>query len=70
MREMHLDTMTVAEKITVMETLWDDLCAHSQIESPDWHQKVINHRHQMRQNGEQQPMAWSEAKKVIRGQIT
>ncbi len=69
MIEMHLDTMTIAEKLTVMETLWDDLCAHSQIASPAWHQEVLNHRHQLHQSGEQQPMAWSEAKMAIRERI-
>lgn len=69
MIEMHLDTMTVTEKLTIMEALWDDLCAHDQITSPAWHQEVLNRRHQLRQSGDQQPMAWGEAKMAIRERI-
>ena len=66
MIEINIENMTIAEKLTVMETLWNDLCAHNRIESPDWHQDVINNRHQLRQSGEQQPMEWNEAKNAIR----
>jgi hypothetical protein len=60
------ENMTTAEKLQVMETLWDDLCSHSQLTTPDWHQTVLETRHRQRQSGEQQAMPWSQAKDKIR----
>ncbi|MBF0220346.1 MAG: addiction module protein [Gammaproteobacteria bacterium] len=60
------EKMTTAEKLQAMELLWSDLCSHSQLTTPDWHQTVLEKRHQQRENGTQQPMAWSEAKEAIR----
>jgi len=69
MTEISIENMSVAEKLTFMETLWSDLCAHAQIEPPAWHQEVINNRHQLRQSGEQSPMDWNEARQAIRSRV-
>ena len=66
---LNPEKMTTAEKLLMMETLWDDLCAHSQLDSPDWHKTVLDSRHQQRLTGEQQPMDWSQAKETIRKQL-
>ena len=61
--------MTTAEKISVMETLWNDLCQHSSLESPDWHESVLRSREQQREAGNQPLIDWEEAKQQIRNKI-
>ncbi len=61
--------MTIAEKISVMETLWNDLCQHSSLESPDWRESVLLSREQQREVGNQPPIDWEEAKQQIRNEI-
>ncbi len=61
--------MTTAEKISVMEILWNDLCQHSSLESPDWHEAVLLSREQQREVGNQPPIDWEEAKQQIRNKI-
>ena len=61
--------MTIAEKISVMETLWNDLCQHSSLESPDWRESVLLSREQQREVGNQPPIDWEEAKQQIRNKI-
>lgn len=57
--------MSIEEKISIMEMLWDDLCQHATIESPDWHQDVLKAREQKRVSSQDEPMDWSEAKRQI-----
>ncbi len=61
--------MTTAEKISVMEILWNDLCQHSSLESPDWHESVLLSREQQREAGNQPLIDWEEAKQQIRNKI-
>ncbi len=63
------EEMTTAEKLSAMETLWSDLCQHSSLESPDWHEAVLASREQQRKNGSQSPMDWEKAKQNIRNKI-
>lgn len=63
------ENMSVADKLALMETLWTDLCNHSQIDSPDWHAKVLAARQQQREQGNQQPMDWAQAKEQIRNRV-
>ena len=69
MMQISPEKMTTAEKIAVMETLWVDLCQHNSLDSPDWHQSVLNAREQQRVDGGQAPIDWEEAKKSIRKQL-
>ena len=61
--------MTTAEKISVMETIWNDLCQHSSLDSPDWHDSVLTSREQQRIEGSQDPLDWEKAKQLIRNKI-
>ena len=63
------EDMTTEEKISVMETIWNDLCQHSALESPDWHESVITSREQQRDEGSQSPLDWEKAKPKIRNKI-
>jgi len=61
--------LSVEDKLSLMESLWDDLCAHSHIDSPDWHKTVLDAREKAQKKGHQTPMDWQEAKAHIRKQV-
>ena len=65
MTNASISKMSIEEKISTMEMLWNDLCRHTTLESPDWHQDVLKVREQKRTSSQEQPMDWSEAKKNI-----
>jgi putative addiction module component (TIGR02574 family) len=63
--------MPVAERLKLMETLWDSLCAQpaSEIESPSWHGEVLAERMRRLDSGEDGVSSWKEAKERIRAQV-
>lgn len=64
---LQLDQMTTADKIRVMESLWDDLCRHAEeFASPGWHKELLMQREQNIRVGEAQFEEWGTAKKKIR----
>lgn len=63
------EDMTTAEKISAMEIIWNDLCQHSALESPDWHKPVLASREQQCIEGSQVPLGWEKAKQQIRNKI-
>lgn len=66
MNAVALSNMSLVEKLATMEQIWDDLCQHQNVQSPDWHQDVLQIREQNRLIGQEQPMDWQDAKKAIR----
>lgn len=64
---LPLDEMTTAEKLEVMESIWEDLCRNPEaIPSPAWHAPVLSERASRVQQGEEQATRWETAKKRIR----
>ncbi len=57
---LNLKTMSIEEKVEVMEALWRDLSTQAGFESPLWHQEVLRAR-----KGEH-ASDWNETKKRIR----
>jgi len=65
-----LEDLTTAEKISVMEYLWDDLCKHaSEKLSPSWHGDVLSQREEAVTVGEAGFIDWEDAKKKIRASL-
>ena len=61
--ELPLNTMTVAEKVQLLETLWDNLCHVSgDVKSPEWHRAVLEERTRRLDTGKASVMPWVEAK--------
>ena len=53
--ELNFEKMTVAEKLSMMEKLWNDLCANPEsIPSPEWHREVLETREQHISEGKEQ----------------
>lgn len=63
---ISINQMTTAEKIRMMEDLWDDLCHHaSEIPSPSWHKDVLLQREDSLSKGNETFTDWEKAKKRI-----
>ncbi len=64
--KLNLQEMTVVEKLQIMEALWDDLCRNvDELESPEWHRKILQEREKELQQGKDQFEDWAQAKKDI-----
>jgi hypothetical protein len=64
---VELENLTTAEKIGIMESLWEDLCRNaSDTLSPSWHGDVLAQREGAVTVGEACFVDWNEAKKKIR----
>ncbi|MGQ0657933.1 MAG: addiction module protein [Chromatiales bacterium] len=65
-----LEKMSVAEKIQMMESIWDDLCQHADsIVSPSWHQDVLAQREESLSSGADKFEDWDKAKADIQRQV-
>lgn len=63
---LHLDEMTLAEKLAAMELLWEDLARTPKaIESPEWHKRILEDRRQRLAAGGAQFIDWENAKAEI-----
>jgi len=70
MIELPLASLSLEEKIQVMESLWDDLCRQDNgVESPSWHEDLLSQRESAIAQGTEQFTAWESAKRAIRSQL-
>ena len=61
--DLPLASMTVAEKIQLLEAIWDDLCTKpGDVQSPEWHQAVLAERTRRLESGKVTVSSWDEAK--------
>lgn len=61
--ELQLNTMSVAEKVQLLEQVWDNLCRESgDLRSPEWHAAILRERHRQIENGTMKVSSWDEAK--------
>jgi hypothetical protein len=63
---LSFEKMDIAEKLSTMELLWDDIC-HSapNFDSPDWHRVLLKEREDMVDQGKDDFEEWETAKKDI-----
>lgn len=56
------------EKLLLMESLWVDLNqAGEEVESPGWHEAVLQETERRLAAGEEEILNWEEAKRRLRG---
>ena len=68
---VDLEAMSTADKLRLMEDIWQDLSARKQdIASPDWHGDVLAERVRLTESGEEQFISWDAAKKQLRDELT
>ena len=67
---LQVDQLSIKEKISIMEALWDDLCQKPEdISSPAWHHKVLEQREKEIIDGSDSFIDWEEAKRGIRKSV-
>ncbi|MDY0041320.1 MAG: addiction module protein [Desulforhabdus sp.] len=69
--DLPLSKLTVAQKVALMEALWDDLARHEKtLDSPDWHEEVLKDREKAIAAGKASFSDWKEAKERIKGNVS
>lgn len=71
MTAANIADLPVAEKLKLMETLWDSLCGQSSehLPQPAWHDEVLSERLSRIASGAEGISPWGEAKQRIRDRI-
>ena len=63
--------MSLSEKLQVMEALWEDLSRNSDaLDSPAWHETVLEEREKRIAAGEAHFTDWETAKADIRSRVS
>ena len=64
---IEIKQLSREEKLRVMEAIWEDLSnEEDQIESPDWHKKVLQETECRLSSGQEKIVDWQYAKKDLR----
>jgi hypothetical protein len=70
MDALTINRMSIQDKISAMEALWDSLRHQEQeLDSPDWHGSILSERFAAFERGETQLETLDEAKRKICEQI-
>ncbi|MDR3157671.1 MAG: addiction module protein [Zoogloeaceae bacterium] len=64
---LALETLSRADKLKLMETLWDDLSANAaDLASPEWHGEALDAARRAYDAGEAALIDWPQAKRQLR----
>ena len=63
-----IESLSRADKLRMMEALWDDLTRDAAFPVPAWHGDVLAARRALLDQGKEPVSAWGDAKQRIRGQ--
>ncbi len=65
--DLPLAKLTLAQKLDLMEAIWDDLTKDERsLESPGWHEDILKDREKALAAGEISISDWEQAKERIR----
>lgn len=68
--DVSLGDLSVAEKLALMERLWDDLSRRpDDVPSPKWHGDVLAERIAAVRDGRTNFVSWDDAKKRLRERL-
>ncbi|PKN00037.1 MAG: addiction module antitoxin RelB [Elusimicrobia bacterium HGW-Elusimicrobia-2] len=63
---LHLEQMSIEEKVQAMETIWSDLCENADsLVSPSWHKNILREREDRVNSGDEKFVNWDKAKRYI-----
>ncbi len=63
---VHIEQMTLSEKLRAMEALWDNICHREEnVPVAQWHQDLLDERDRLISQGQAVFMDWETAKKRI-----
>jgi len=69
--ELPLAQMTLAQKLDLMETLWADLSkTEPSLDSPAWHESILEDREATLTDGRGTVSGWEEAKERIKRNVS
>ena len=64
---LEIKQMSREEKLRIMEALWEDLSSEDQsIQSPAWHESLLQETEQRVQAGQEKILDWKDPKKELR----
>ena len=67
---LPLDSLTIAEKLLLMERLWEDLSRRpSNVPIPEWHGDTLSQRQAAVHEGRTSFVEWEAAKKRLRERL-
>ena len=67
---LPIDTLSVADKLLLMERLWEDLSRRpADIPIPDWHREVLAEREAAVREGRTTFIDWGDAKARLRERL-
>jgi len=67
---LAIKQMSREDKLRVMEAIWEDLSSDAQsIQSPAWHESVLEETEGRVQSGKEKILDWQEAKKELRNRF-
>ena len=68
--QLPLSQMTLADKLELMESLWNDLSQHPEnLPSPNWHREVLSERKRLADDGILQFLDWDSAINDLRKEL-
>lgn len=69
--DLSLSELTLAQKLDLMEAIWDSLTKHDEtLESPHWHEQILKDREETVAAGKATVSDWEEAKDRIRKNVS
>lgn len=69
--DIALENLSVADKILLMERLWEALSRRpSDVPSPDWHGDILAERRAAVRAGSKEFISWEEAKIRLRERLS
>jgi putative addiction module component (TIGR02574 family) len=64
--DISLDDLSVAEKVQLLERIWENLCQESgDVRSPEWHKEVLDERRRRLEDGSVTVSSWTDAKERL-----
>ncbi len=64
--DLNLSDYTLAQKLQLLETLWDDIAREGSFDSPEWHGAVLKDRQKAYDANKLTSSDWQQAKKRIK----
>ncbi len=68
--DLNLSDFTLAQKLQLLETLWDDIVRCGDIDSPEWHEDILKDRQAAYDSEKISASDWQQAKKRIKKKIS
>ena len=68
---IDLKQMSLPDKLSLMEALWDELCRREEdVPVSDWHKQILDEREQQIKEGKATFGEWEGAKERIRKRVS